>query len=76
MRVELSSDRVAVRISDDGHPFNPFGRNAPDTALALGAREIGGLGIHLVQNLMDEVSYTRRTDENVVLLVKYLSNSE
>ncbi len=76
VHVELSSDRVAVRISDDGHPFNPFGQSAPDTAITLGAREIGGLGIHLVQNLMDEVSYTRRTDQNVVVLVKYLSNPE
>jgi sigma-B regulation protein RsbU (phosphoserine phosphatase) len=74
IRVELSPDRLAVRITDDGHPFNPFGRTSPDTALALEEREIGGLGIHLVQNLMDEVSYTRRTDRNVVVLVKYLSH--
>ncbi len=76
VHVELSSDRVAVRISDDGHPFNPFGRSAPDTALTVGEREIGGLGIHLVQSLMDEVSYKRRTDQNVVVLVKYLSNPQ
>jgi sigma-B regulation protein RsbU (phosphoserine phosphatase) len=74
VRVELSPDRLAVRISDDGHPFNPFGRSSPDTALELEEREIGGLGIHLVQNLMDEASYTRRTDRNVVVLVKYLSH--
>jgi sigma-B regulation protein RsbU (phosphoserine phosphatase) len=72
VRVELSPDRLAVRITDDGRPFNPFGRTAPDTAAALEERDIGGLGIHLVQNLMDEVSYTRRTDRNVVVLVKYL----
>lgn len=75
VHVELSSDRLAVRISDDGRPFNPFGRTAPDTALTLEQREIGGLGIHLVQNLMDEASYTRRTDRNVVVLVKYLSDN-
>jgi anti-sigma regulatory factor (Ser/Thr protein kinase) len=73
IRIELSSDRLAVRISDDGQPFNPFGRASPDTALDLDDRAIGGLGIHLVQNLMDEASYTRRTDRNVVVLVKYLS---
>ena len=74
IRVELSPDRLAVRITDDGHPFNRFGRTSPDTALALEEREIGVLGIHLVQNLMDEVYYTRRTDRNVVVLVKYLSH--
>lgn len=71
--VELSSDRLAVRISDDGHPFNPFARSAPDTALVLEERDVGGLGIHLVQSLMDEAKYTRRTDRNVIVLVKYLS---
>jgi sigma-B regulation protein RsbU (phosphoserine phosphatase) len=76
VHVELSSDRLAVRISDDGHPFNPFGREAPDTALEVEEREIGGLGIHLVENLMDEATYTRRTDRNVVVLVKYLTQVE
>jgi sigma-B regulation protein RsbU (phosphoserine phosphatase) len=73
VNVELSSDRLAVRIADDGHPFNPFAQSPPDTALAVEEREIGGLGIHLVQSLMDEVTYTRRTDRNVIVLVKYLS---
>jgi sigma-B regulation protein RsbU (phosphoserine phosphatase) len=73
INVELSSDRLAVRIADDGHPFNPFAQSPPDTALVIEDREIGGLGIHLVQSLMDEVTYTRRTDRNVLVLVKYLS---
>ncbi len=73
VNVELSSDRLAVRIADDGHPFNPLAQSPPDTALAVEEREIGGLGIHLVQSLMDEVTYTRRTDRNVIVLVKYLS---
>ena len=35
-------------------------------------REVGGLGVHLVRNVMDEVSYHRRTDRNVVILIKHL----
>jgi sigma-B regulation protein RsbU (phosphoserine phosphatase) len=73
VNVELSSDRLAVRMADDGHPFNPFAESPPDTALAVEEREIGGLGIHLVQSLMDEATYTRRTNRNVIVLVKYLS---
>jgi sigma-B regulation protein RsbU (phosphoserine phosphatase) len=46
----------------------------PDTSLSVGERDIGGLGIHLVRNVMDEVSYNRRTDRNVVILVKYLDD--
>ncbi len=72
VRVELLPDRLALTLTDDGVPFDPFVYNEPDTALSLEEREAGGLGLHLVQNLMDEVQYTRRTDHNVVTLVKYL----
>jgi len=75
VRFELSSDRLSVTIADDGVPFNPFANFPPDTALPVEKREIGGLGIHLVRNVMDEVSYNRRTDRNVVILVKYLDDS-
>jgi sigma-B regulation protein RsbU (phosphoserine phosphatase) len=75
VRIELSSDRLAVTIADDGIPFNPFSSAPPDTSLSLEERELGGLGIHVVSKLMDEVSYNRRTNRNVVILVKYLNDS-
>ncbi len=74
VRFELSNDRLSVTISDDGVPFNPFAGVPPNTGLSIDEREVGGLGIHLVRNMMDEVSYNRRTDRNVVILVKYLSD--
>ena len=67
---ELSGNRLSITITDDGIPFNPLERVAPDTTLGLEDREIGGLGIHLVKNLMDRASYQRRVDQNVVTLVK------
>jgi anti-sigma regulatory factor (Ser/Thr protein kinase) len=70
--VELRQDRLSVTLTDDGRPFNPFDMAAPDTALPLEERRIGGLGIHLVRQLTDEVSYHRRTDRNVVVLAKFL----
>ena len=75
VRIELSSGRLAVTIADDGIPFNPFSGAPPDTSLSLEERELGGLGIHVVRKVMDEVSYNRRTDRNVVILVKYLDDS-
>jgi anti-sigma regulatory factor (Ser/Thr protein kinase) len=68
--VELERERVNVRISDDGPPFDPFKQAAPDTTLSVDDRAIGGLGIHLVREMMDEVSYQRDDGHNVVLLVK------
>ena len=72
--VELDQERVTIIVTDDGTPFDPFGRDAPDTALPVEERPIGGLGIHLVRQLMDKVSYQRRDDHNVVVLVKELAN--
>lgn len=73
IEVELRADRLSVTLTDDGKPFNPFGMVAPDTALPVEARQVGGLGIHLVRRMMDEVSYHRRTDHNVVTLAKLLT---
>jgi anti-anti-sigma factor len=72
VRVELDGDRVRVTITDNGPPFDPLAYADPDTALSVEDRQIGGLGIHLVRQMMDEVTYQRRGGENVVVLVKRL----
>jgi len=69
IRVELARNRLTVTISDDGIPFNPLGIKAPDTSLSLEDREVGGLGIHLVRNMVDDISYQRRIDKNVLSFV-------
>jgi serine/threonine-protein kinase RsbW len=73
VEAELRADRVCVTLTDDGQPFDPFGMAAPDTGLSVEQRRIGGLGIHLVRRMMDEVSYHRRADRNVVVLGKRLT---
>lgn len=73
VEVERRADRVSVTLTDDGTPFDPFARVAPDTTLSVERRRIGGLGIHLVRKMMDEVSYERRGDRNVVVLAKRLT---
>jgi anti-sigma regulatory factor (Ser/Thr protein kinase) len=69
----LRTDRVCVTLTDDGRPFDPLGMDAPNTALSTQARRIGGLGIHLVRRIMDEVTYHRRADRNVMVLTKRLT---
>jgi sigma-B regulation protein RsbU (phosphoserine phosphatase) len=68
---EVFEDHLTILITDDGVPFNPFQREAPDTTLSVQDRDFGGLGIHLVRNTMDEVSYKRGVDRNIVRLVKF-----
>jgi anti-sigma regulatory factor (Ser/Thr protein kinase) len=74
IEAELRADRLSVTLTDDGKPFDPFGLASPDTALPVQERRIGGLGLHLVRQLMDDVSYRRRADRNVVVLAKNLTS--
>ena len=61
-------DRVIVTISDDGTPFNLLLHAAPEAGLSLEDRRVGGLGIHLVRHLADDISYRRRTKKNELTL--------
>ena len=70
--IELQPDRLVITISDDGRPFDPFAVSAPDTTLSVEDRPIGGQGIHLVRRMVDDLSYQRRSDRNVVVLTKRL----
>lgn len=76
VEVELDQERLTVTVIDDGPPFDPFGRPDPDTTLSVEERAVGGLGIHLVRRLVDEVSYQRRDGCNVVVLVKQLKGGQ
>ncbi|MCB9245335.1 MAG: SpoIIE family protein phosphatase [Flavobacteriales bacterium] len=71
IRVDLHTNKLVLTIEDDGKPFNPFQKDPPDVNLSMDEREIGGLGIHLVKNLMDEYNYKRLIGKNVVTLVKF-----
>jgi sigma-B regulation protein RsbU (phosphoserine phosphatase) len=66
----IENNNLKLTIEDDGIEFDPFGRNPPDTALGLHEREMGGLGIHITKQLMDEYSYTRINGINTIVLIK------
>ena len=68
--VKVSEGNLIVTITDDGKPFNPFDERSPDVTLSVEDRPIGGLGVHLVRNIMDRVSYERHGEKNVVRLEK------
>ena len=63
---------VVLIITDDGVPFNPLTAPPPDLSLLLHEREIGGLGIHLVRSMFDEVLYHRDIGHNVLTIKKKL----
>ena len=65
-----SNDLLTIKIIDNGKPFNLMDQEDPDINLPADQREVGGLGIFLVKNLMDDVQYYRENDENILLLTK------
>ena len=73
--VVLSTDgeRFIVSVTDEGVEFDPFVRKDPDIDSNIEEREIGGLGIHLIRNLMDDYSYRRIEGKNITTLMKRFS---
>jgi len=63
---------VVLTIMDDGIPFNPLSVAPPDLSVLLHEREIGGLGIHLIRSMFDEVTYHRKVGRNVLTIKKKL----
>ncbi len=68
---------VEIVIRDWGPPFDPLS-NASNVNLdaTLEEREIGGLGIHLMRHVMDELIYKREKDENVLTMIKHFSQKK
>lgn len=64
--------RIEIQILDNGKPFDPLARGAVDLSEeAIDARK-GGLGIHLVKETMDEVSYSYENGKNILTIKKNL----
>lgn len=68
--ISHQNNKLIFNIEDDGVPFNPTKVDAPDLECTIEECRIGGLGIHLAKNLMDEVCYQRCNNKNILTLKK------
>ena len=59
-------------FTDRGIPFDPLKHEDPDTGLPIEERDIGGLGILMVKNMVDEISYKRENDCNCLMMRKVI----
>jgi serine/threonine-protein kinase RsbW len=73
-RVEVGlrhdGEELTLLIEDDGPAFNPLTLPAPDVHARLEDRRVGGLGVYLVRQMMDAVSYERAGSCNRLRLRK------
>lgn len=73
IRLVVENDIMSMRIEDDGIPFNPMDAEEPNLDCAIENCKIGGLGIHLIKKMMDEIQYKRDGDLNVLMLKKHIA---
>ena len=69
---EADDEQLKFVISDSGTPFDPTQKAEVDTTLSAEERGIGGLGIHLIRQIMDTINYERVDGKNVLTLRKKL----
>ena len=66
----ISSKGLKFVINDNGTPFDPTAKAEVDTTLSAEERNIGGLGIHLIRQIMDSINYEYIDGRNVLTLLK------
>ncbi|MDR0295534.1 MAG: ATP-binding protein [Prevotellaceae bacterium] len=64
------SDEIIIEFMDSGIPFNPLEIDEPNLTSSTEEREIGGLGIFMVKNLMDTIKYRNEDNKNILILAK------
>jgi anti-sigma regulatory factor (Ser/Thr protein kinase) len=70
VRLVYTPGQLRAEIHDDGVAFNPLEAEPPNLTGSVQTRKVGGVGIHFVKELMDDIVYQRVGDENQLTLTK------
>lgn len=73
VRVTVDDD-IKIEFEDSGMAYNPLDNEDPDLSLDADERQIGGLGIFMVKNLMDSVEYVRKENKNILTIKKGINS--
>lgn len=75
VRVEVTEEPLAVVITflDHGVPYDPLAQADPDVHAPLEERQAGGLGVFLVKQTMDDVTYEYKDGQNILKIKKRLA---
>lgn len=75
VKIETENSNFIVKIFDEGSPFNPIEVSSPNMDEYFKELKRGGLGIHIIKLIMDEISYVPSNDQihmNMLCLKKAL----
>lgn len=64
--------RAVISFTDKGMPYDPLAKEDPNLELGLDEAPIGGLGIFIVKETMDNVSYERKDGKNIFTMEKVI----
>jgi len=72
IRISVTEDPLEVEVSfiDHGKPYDPLKKADPDTGLPLEERGVGGLGIYMVKQTMDDIQYEYKDGNNILSIKK------
>ena len=76
MELEVTEDVFRMLFCDSGCPYNPLERSAPDITLSATDRSIGGLGIFMVKEMMDIVTYEYKENKNWLYIMKNIRQTK
>lgn len=66
LSLEVMDGQICATLIDEGAPFNPLQKKEVNLDVPLEERQIGGLGIHLIRTIMDQVEYAHENGQNVL----------
>lgn len=72
LSASIQNGSIVFVLTDTGKEFDPTNAANPDITLSAEDREIGGLGIFLIRQIMNEVKYERLDGKNILTLEKKL----
>ena len=68
----MKEESIILVLTDTGKEFDPTAAPEADITLSADERQIGGLGIFLIRQIMNEVKYERIDGKNILTLEKKL----
>ncbi len=76
INIDDVTDTATFIVSDGGVAFDPLAKDDPDITLSAEERSIGGLGIFIVKQTMDSVTYSRENEKNILTMTKKLERNK
>ena len=76
LEATIDGQQLTLQFRDDGRPFDPLSQPPPDLDADITDRPIGGLGVHLIRELAEDVAYARDGGHNLLRVVLHIPSPE